>query len=63
MEQEMFDEVKGVADVEDDDTDIGDSPCPPPTRGHGVAFKGGKMSRMPLARAETYGPSSRLLGH
>lgn len=47
-------------DGEDDETDIGDSPCPPPTKG--VAFKGGKMPRMPLVKAETYGPS-RMLGH
>ena len=49
-----------ATDGEDDETDIGDSPCPPPTRG--VAFKGGKMPRMPLVKAETYGPS-RLMGH
>ena len=47
-------------DNEDDETDIGDSPCPPPNKG--VAFKGGKMPRMPLVKAETYGPS-RMLGH
>lgn len=46
-------------DPEDDETDIGDSPCPPPTKN--VVFKGGKVPRMPLARADTYGPS-RLLG-
>ncbi|KAF7967655.1 hypothetical protein HWV62_17320 [Athelia sp. TMB] len=40
---------------EDDDTDIGDSPCPPPTRN--CAFKGKKLSRAPFARAETYGPA------
>jgi M-phase inducer tyrosine phosphatase len=39
----------------DDDTDIGDSPCPPPTKGS--VFKGKKMGRAPLARAETYGPA------
>ncbi|KIP07978.1 hypothetical protein PHLGIDRAFT_401549 [Phlebiopsis gigantea 11061_1 CR5-6] len=44
-----------ATDCEDDDTDIGDSPCPPPTRG--ISFKGAKMPRMPMARAETYGPS------
>ena len=40
---------------EDDDTDIGDSPCPPPTRN--CAFKGKKLSRAPFGRAETYGPA------
>ncbi|KAH9932157.1 hypothetical protein B0H21DRAFT_699739 [Amylocystis lapponica] len=42
---------------EDEDTDIGDSPCPPPTKG--VTFKGKKIGR--LAKAETYGPS-RMMG-
>jgi M-phase inducer tyrosine phosphatase len=38
----------------DDDTDLGDSPCPPPTKT--TAFKGKKIGRT-LARAETYGPA------
>ncbi|KAK7689157.1 hypothetical protein QCA50_007848 [Cerrena zonata] len=45
---------------EDEDTDIGDSPCPPPNKG--VAFKGGKIGRAPLTRAETYGPSRFGMG-
>jgi M-phase inducer tyrosine phosphatase len=40
---------------DDEDTDIGDSPCPPPSKGAGAAFKGKKISRAPLARAETCG--------
>lgn len=57
MLQTLQEDASGAqaTDNEDDDTDIGDSPCPPPTKG--VVFKGGKMPRMPLARAETYGPS------
>ena len=43
------------------DTDIGDSPCPPPTKN--VVFKGKKMARVPLARAETYGPSRMAMGY
>jgi len=39
-----------------DDTDLDDSPCPPPTKTS--AFKGKKIGRAPLARAETYGPAS-----
>ncbi|KAL6307908.1 hypothetical protein BKA93DRAFT_726553 [Sparassis latifolia] len=39
--------------TEDEDTDIGDSPCPPPSKG--VVFKGKKLNR--LAKAESYGPS------
>jgi M-phase inducer tyrosine phosphatase len=37
----------------DDETDIGDSPCPPPTRT--LAFKAKKLGRQPLLRAETCG--------
>jgi len=39
----------------DEDTDIGDSPCPPPTKT--ITFKGKKIGRGPITRAETYGPS------
>lgn len=41
-------------DDEDTDADIGDSPCPPPTKAMPM-FKGGRLARAPLARAETYG--------
>ncbi|KAI0781333.1 hypothetical protein BD413DRAFT_600716 [Trametes elegans] len=44
-----------------DDTDIGDSPCPPPSKG--VVFKGKKINRVPLARAETYGPTRMAMGY
>lgn len=44
-----------TAHSDDEDTDIGDSPCPPPTKG--TAFKGKKIGRAPLTRAETYGPA------
>lgn len=50
---------------EEEDSDLGDSPCPPPTKGMGVGMKGKKMpalavgaragSRVPLAKADTYG--------
>ena len=39
----------------DDTDDLGDSPCPPPTKAS--AFKGKKIGRA-LVRAETYGPAS-----
>lgn len=47
-----------TAQSEDEETDIGDSPCPPPNRtsGPSMMFKGKKIGRMPLVRAETYGP-------
>ena len=53
----------GATDYESDggDTDIGDSPCPPPTKN--VVFKGKKIGRAPLVRAETYGPSRMAMGH
>ncbi|KAJ3733062.1 hypothetical protein DFJ43DRAFT_1038888 [Lentinula guzmanii] len=37
------------------DLDIGDSPCPPPTKS--IALKVKKATRVPLSRAETYGPT------
>jgi M-phase inducer tyrosine phosphatase len=40
----------------DETDDLGDSPCPPPTKA--TAFKGKKVGRAPLTRAETYGPAS-----
>lgn len=41
-------------DADDTDTDLGDSPCPPPTKT--ATFKGKKMGRGTLVRAETYNP-------
>ena len=40
----------------DETDDLGDSPCPPPTKTS--ALKGKRVGRVPLARAETYGPAS-----
>jgi M-phase inducer tyrosine phosphatase len=44
---------------EDEETDIGDSPCPPPSKNLGIKAKklGLGGTRGPLMRAETYGPS------
>lgn len=47
-----------TAHSDEDDTDIGDSPCPPPTKA--TAFKGKKIGRAPLVRAETYGPARMM---
>lgn len=41
---------------EETDQDIGDSPCPPPTKSNGLGFKVKKIGRAPLLRAETCGP-------
>ncbi|OBZ75465.1 M-phase inducer phosphatase [Grifola frondosa] len=38
---------------EDEDTDLGDSPCPPPSKG--MPFKGKKIGR--LVKAASYGPA------
>jgi M-phase inducer tyrosine phosphatase len=45
-----------TADADDTDTDIGDSPCPPPIKT--TTFKGKKVARniIGIVRAETYGP-------
>ncbi|GLB35383.1 putative rhodanese Homology domain containing protein [Lyophyllum shimeji] len=44
-----------TADADDTDTDLGDSPCPPPTKAG--ALKAKRLGRAPLARAETYNPA------
>ncbi|KAI0695417.1 hypothetical protein C8T65DRAFT_743986 [Cerioporus squamosus] len=50
------------SDGDGDETDIGDSPCPPPTKN--VVFKGGKkIGRVPLARAETYNGTRMAMGY
>lgn len=43
-----------ATDADDTDTDIGDSPCPPPTKA--TTFKGKKIGRL-MVRSETYGPA------
>lgn len=45
-----------TADPEDTDTDIGDSPCPPPPT-KASAHKSKKSGRASLVRAETYNPA------
>ncbi|KZT26465.1 hypothetical protein NEOLEDRAFT_1062774 [Neolentinus lepideus HHB14362 ss-1] len=51
-----LEEDDNVTDNADDtDTDLGDSPCPPPTKN--IVMKGKKLGRAPLARAETLGSS------
>jgi M-phase inducer tyrosine phosphatase len=44
---------------DDGETDIGDSPCPPPTKSTALKNKrlGGLVRAAPLLRAETYDPS------
>ncbi|THH33017.1 hypothetical protein EUX98_g1218 [Antrodiella citrinella] len=63
MLQTLEEDSSGALHSEDEDneTDLGDSPCPPPTKA--VAFKGKRLGRAPLARAETYGPSRMNLGY
>ncbi|EKM83046.1 hypothetical protein AGABI1DRAFT_34393 [Agaricus bisporus var. burnettii JB137-S8] len=56
----LAEDANTTAEADDTDTDIGDSPCPPPTKA--AMPKGRKLARMPLARAETYGPSRLTLG-
>jgi M-phase inducer tyrosine phosphatase len=52
----MLEEDVNSGGLSDDDADIGDSPCPPPTK-TASAFKGKKIGSVPLMRAETYGPA------
>ncbi|KAL7283074.1 hypothetical protein ACG7TL_002498 [Trametes sanguinea] len=51
----------GGHESDGDETDLGDSPCPPPSKG--VGLKGKKITRAPLARAETYGPMRMTMGY
>ncbi|KIK06553.1 hypothetical protein K443DRAFT_129827 [Laccaria amethystina LaAM-08-1] len=50
----LVEDCNVTADADDTDTDLGDSPCPPPTKA--TAFKTKKNGRGPLVRAETYNP-------
>jgi M-phase inducer tyrosine phosphatase len=61
MLQTLQEDPNASQQSEDEDTDVGDSPCPPPNKG--VSFKGKKIPRAPLARAETYGPTKLALGY
>jgi len=49
-----------IAEAEDTDTDIGDSPCPPPTK-NGM-LKGKRNARVSVSRVEVYGPDRMALG-
>ncbi|KAL0580245.1 m-phase inducer phosphatase [Marasmius crinis-equi] len=50
----LAEDANTTADGDDTDIDLGDSPCPPPTKA--TVLKTKKVSRGPLTRAETYGP-------
>lgn len=50
----LAEDGNGTTDADDTDTDIGDSPCPPPTKA--TTFKGKKIGRL-MVRSETYGPT------
>lgn len=52
------------ADDTDVETDIGDSPCPPPTKATMLKGKGGMKMPHPrqMVRSETYGPSRMSYG-
>ncbi|KAF8120079.1 hypothetical protein EV363DRAFT_181224 [Boletus edulis] len=45
-------EIGNLTVTDDEETDIGDSPCPPPTKG--VSSKVKRMARTPIGRAETF---------
>ncbi|KAH0827020.1 hypothetical protein J3R83DRAFT_4689 [Lanmaoa asiatica] len=45
-------EIGNVTMTDDEETDIGDSPCPPPTKG--VSSKVKRLARAPITRAETF---------
>ncbi|KIK97416.1 hypothetical protein PAXRUDRAFT_136344 [Paxillus rubicundulus Ve08.2h10] len=45
-------EIGNITQTDDEETDIGDSPCPPPTKG--ALSKAKRLGRAPIARAETF---------
>ncbi|KAH7889241.1 hypothetical protein F5I97DRAFT_1923807 [Phlebopus sp. FC_14] len=53
-------EIGNITQTDDEETDIGDSPCPPPTKV--VLSKAKKLGRAPIARAETF-DAARLSGY
>jgi M-phase inducer tyrosine phosphatase len=55
----MVPEDSYILPSEDEETDVGDSPCPPPSKNAGLKAKklGLGGTRGPLLRSETYGPS------
>ncbi|KAJ8078718.1 m-phase inducer phosphatase [Marasmius tenuissimus] len=50
----LAEDANTTVEGDDTDIDIGDSPCPPPTKA--AVLRPGKGMRGPLTRAETYGP-------
>ncbi|OJA11940.1 hypothetical protein AZE42_06380 [Rhizopogon vesiculosus] len=47
-------EMNNVTHTDDEDTDIGDSPCPPPNKGGTLMSKAKRFGRPPVTRAETF---------
>lgn len=45
-------EIGNLTMTDDEETDIGDSPCPPPTKG--ISSKVKRLARGPITRAETF---------
>ncbi|KAF9218258.1 hypothetical protein BS17DRAFT_721918 [Gyrodon lividus] len=45
-------EIGNITQTDDEETDIGDSPCPPPTKG--ALSKAKRLGRGPITRAETF---------
>ncbi|KAG6841676.1 hypothetical protein C0991_008314 [Blastosporella zonata] len=50
----LAEDANTTADADDTDTDLGDSPCPPPNKG--AALKSKRLGRAAFARAETFNP-------
>lgn len=48
-------EIGNLTLTDDEETDIGDSPCPPPTKGASSKVK--RLVRVPIGRAETFDAS------
>ncbi|KAG1756465.1 uncharacterized protein EDB91DRAFT_17179 [Suillus paluster] len=47
-------EIGNITQTDDEDTDIGDSPCPPPNKGTMLLSKAKRLGRITVARADTF---------
>jgi M-phase inducer tyrosine phosphatase len=55
-------EVGNITQTDDEETDIGDSPCPPPNKGTMLLSKAKRMGRVGITRSETF-DSTRMAGY
>ncbi|KAG1891327.1 hypothetical protein F4604DRAFT_1989705 [Suillus subluteus] len=55
-------EIGNITQTDDEETDIGDSPCPPPNKGTMLLSKAKRLGRVGLTRSETF-DATRMAAH